>query len=348
MSGLTESSSDITVPKRRTVSWDMHDPTASSINDRRATGSPGGLTSATHRSTPISLLQPILLDDDPPVAPPASIFTSQLSACEQPKTSHMTTLGSTATLQRNNLTGPGGVLYWNPPSGPDTASFVSTPDFAVDGPEMVTPTKQQPIQPKRYSLQEVLDANPREAQEEVLVMNRVESWDAAKSIKSNPSLLPLVPNNRVHDFEEESEEAKSPEGTKESESTKPLSREDGASQSSNLFNLTKRLMEASPLPSESGETKPTHKKTKSEPPQNAGDKMYEAAATFFGSSEALPKPEKTDVNLGQEATTTGSDTTKKRRPLRRAAAPLSLFGKRFRSDVHYFAEFMGPQKTTIQ
>jgi hypothetical protein len=76
--------------------------------------------------------------------------------------------------------------------------------------------------------------------------------------------------------------------------------------------------------------------------------MYEAAATFFGSSEALPKPEKIDVDLGQEATATGSDTTKKRRPLRRAAAPLSLFGKRFRSDVHYFAEFMGPQKTTIQ
>jgi hypothetical protein len=336
LSALTESSSESTVPKRRTVSWDMNDPT---VRMTRVAGSPGAKTQATHKSTPASILQPILLEDTQRVAPPDSIFATnyvkelakqQSNNHREPPSMMKASEGNcAATLQADNL----GVA--------DTGSFVLTSDFARDAIMYTPPPRKQhhKTHSKRYSLQDVLNATPIEPEDEIQCLKEIDALEA-KPHNYNKSLLPLVTEDRIHDFHEENDETKKTpvEDTKQHSGKESLL--------DNFSSLTKKLMEMSPPQKSKGSMSSPGRK------QYAGEKMAEAAANLFksdGSSAALKRLESFDVEHGQDSTNVCQEEKKTFRDrffkYRRGAVDV---GRRLKGDVEYFVEFLEPSKATIR
>lgn len=158
-------SSNISVPRRRTVSWDFNE-------GRQTTDSPGGVTNTSTRSTPANLLQPIL-SEELFGAPPASIVTdSRLKAASttdeiiqgvgemmiapssammnhrgpgssdrrpKPSLSQRQAFGAGETVKARNINSPpksssssgstrGEAPIWNPAAAQDTGSFIATSD----------------------------------------------------------------------------------------------------------------------------------------------------------------------------------------------------------------------------
>jgi hypothetical protein len=333
LSALTESSSLLdygSMPKRRTVSLDMNDPT---VRKTRMAGAnpPGALTisgGASHKSTPASILQPILLEDATTsrrVAPPESIFATNYVQKEEAKQA-MKISKSVVTLQTDNLTD----VDVTPD---DTGSFVLTSDVGRDL-IMHSPPQPPKLPSKRYSLQDVLDATPRERGDEVQAMKEIGALDARTSTKSHKSLLPLLSDDRIHDFQEETDDTKSPtpEDTKDSE---PLD---------NFITLTKKLIELS------SEDKSKCSKRRPDRKHFAGEKMVEAAAKLFKSGGSISvRRETSGVEHGQESGDMRQEENQTRRgrffKYRRDVVGV---GRRIKGDVDYFVEFLEPRRATIR
>jgi hypothetical protein len=108
-----------------------------------------------------------------------------------------------------------------------------------------------------------------EPEDEIQFLKEIDALEA-KTDNYNKSLLPLVTEDRIHNFQEENDESKK----MPVEDTKQHSGKDGILD--NFSNLTKKLMEMSPAQKSKGSKSPPGRK------QFAGEKMAEAEAVAIG------------------------------------------------------------------
>ena len=335
LSALTDSSSETTVPKRRTVSFDMNDST---FNNRRAgdaaISSPGAMT------TPASILQPILLEDTKhDVTPPASIVTANVKKFEETEPQNTASLGQsvatstkvTTSESNNSLTGQpiNNKMDWGVPVV-DTGSFVRTSSEFEKYSELNTPTSTQMLQ-QHYSLTDVIDATPGDAQDEVDFLSSLESQGLRRNSKENPSLFPFVTDNRIHDFEEQNDEQTDPEKTPDVyiEHHRKETRND-------LSFLMKQLADASP---------PQLDKTTSVPATG----FVEIATKLFSSrstSSHTKQVSKGDLESGEETQRPDPENDGDHGPAR--SRPYFRIFRRLKEDADYFLDFMEPQTVSIR
>lgn len=376
-------SSNISVPRRRTASWDFHETSTRIIN--RATDSPGSLTNVSTQSTPVNLLQPIL-GEDFAASPPSSIVTDsrvelaqsvsktrprpQKSASDNtPVVSSNTESSSSSSDKRQAYGGNRSVEetrpfpsakrepIWNPSIQQETGSFIVMTDESQSrtppststrhGTDRVVNSEAHLIAPKRYTVDDVLEAYPKEPSEEVLLMSKLESQEF---MLDSGIGAPDVPLEIVSGLEGKANDAKRSRAddnqTTASDAT-PKNRQNVHS----LGQLTKKLLDASPITKGgSGDSHTTghHRIISQIPvPMHAGEKMYEAAEALFG-EYAEGTDEELAEDLAQSPDESAQSRTKRRRQNNGYWRRLDRFRQGARRDFKYFGEFLGPHRRSIQ
>jgi hypothetical protein len=315
----------------------MNDPTGKwDTEDRRGAGSPGALTSATHKSTPASILQPILLDGTSRVvAPVASIFAANVKKIgeeEQPKTASRCMQRSTKASESSRTLPTNNITDWGVQ---DTGSFVKTSDFANDA-SFYTPPKKQSLPPKRYSVGDVHDATPREGLDEVDVLDMLEAQGVTSSAKSKQSILPLITDDRVHDFEEYVEQVVDEDRKSDRSHALPKGHR-RSSPGDSLSDLIKKLLEASP----EGKTSVVSNTTQ----YTAG--VAEAAAKLFSSQSRSFRQDDNDVELGEESTGVHPVNEEEQKSVQQSRRHFRILRK-LKDDADYFLDFMQPQTASTR
>ncbi len=361
-------SSNLSIPRRRTVSWDYND-----AEDRG-----NQTTDNSVRSTPAALLQPVLKEEFG--APLASIVTntgqkvSSFSLSRQPRTQRTkddngissSSIGMRSTKRHPTIHAADAKTessrrgaVWNPSTAQDTGSFIHILDQSLD--PQTPPSTRRAVSPgaqqrhgssegpfKKYSIADVLDSYPPEPPEETLFIGRIESQKISWNHNSLTTDLPAETliqyisnsNNEIpHDVKHPESSAASPQIRRSADSS--------------FEGITKKLLDASPNQrkySSGTAIVPEHRRQPTDLPKNAGEKMHEATEVLFGgysdsifdagNDEEMPTP-RHPQSANQEANDVASTTWA-------PWHPFMAFRKKTRADLAYFAEFLGPQRPSLQ
>ena len=321
LSALTDSSSECSLSKRRTLSWDMNDP------DRKMASSP----SATHRSTPASILQPILFDDtSEAVVPPASIFASNVNSfrSEEPK-------GGRALQNATKMNECGQTLATETLSdafGQDGDSPMRTSNHGIDtsfhDASYHTPPKNQNLPPKRYSVNEVLDATPKEGQDIAEIVKKLENQSERASVKAKQRHFPLMSDSRIQRFHDSQEDENTNDRCIEKINSKSNKDCGQPSTIDIIVELTKQLVEVPPM-------------------EETRRSLAGATTNLFSNESSTQSKKKNDIERGgkqiKDESVTRQDKDFMLIQKRRFCVP-----RKMRGDLDCFVDFVRPQLGTIK
>ena len=385
VSSILLGNSSISVPRRRTASWDVHD-TRPRI--RRSTDSPGSLPDISTQSTPANLLQPILSEDfgtpprsivmgtshveesllslsyqkrkvDETMAVSSNTASTSSSGSQQPMTkpheSFSTTRAnaSVESIGRQATTKRG--MVWNPSSLQETGSFVALSDQLGDDSQSRTPPNGKivggvhPLHSGRMDSRTVVPA--RFTVEDIMDAYPKDTTEEALLLsKLESHRLCLDPNNIAPHVPQEflADLTHSPRIPYQEGMHKTglgVSTKPTSSINESLGELTRKLMDAS-----RGITIHRQgyrrKSASTTSPMDAGDKGYDAPEASVGKYSV-----QNDQELERGVTQSSGDNVhakKDRRSRRDVWARFCRFFEGTRNDLEDFVVFLGPHWSSLQ